>query len=63
MTKAVLFDLDGTLLDRHSSLILYVHQQINRCSPILGNVSPLDYLNKIIELDAHGHQTKDIVFQ
>ncbi|MEM9809217.1 MAG: HAD family hydrolase [Cyanobacteria bacterium P01_D01_bin.56] len=63
MTKAVLFDLDGTLLDRHSSLILYVHQQIDRCSPVLGNVPPLDYLNKVIELDAHGHQTKDIVFQ
>ncbi len=63
MIRAILFDLDGTLLDRHSSLILYVHQQMARCSSLLSNITLPDYLTKVIELDAHGHRTKDVVFQ
>ena len=63
MIKAVLFDLDGTLLDRHSSLIVYIHQQMQRCRCLLGSIPLADYLGSVIELDARGHTTKDIVFQ
>ncbi|MDG0961497.1 HAD family hydrolase, partial [Bacillus paranthracis] len=30
MIRAVLFDLDGTLLDRHQSLEQFIHDQYNR---------------------------------
>ena len=63
MIQAILFDLDGTLLDRNSSLIVYVHHQINRCKDLLEGVAPTDYLDRVIELDAHGHRAKEVVFQ
>ena len=63
MIEAVLFDLDGTLLDRHSSLIIFTYHQLERCQSILGGIPLDEYLQKVIELDAHGHTTKDIVFQ
>ncbi|NRA26184.1 MAG: HAD-IA family hydrolase [Opitutales bacterium] len=62
MIRAILFDLDGTLLDRHSSLMLYVHQQMDRCASVLSGIPLPDYLGKVIDLDAHGHQPKDVVF-
>ena len=34
-----------------------------RCSSLLGDIPLLDYLTKVIELDAHGHAAKDLVFQ
>jgi hypothetical protein len=36
---------------------------MERCRTILDGITPDDYLTKVIELDAHGHTTKDIVFQ
>ena len=63
MIQAVLFDLDGTLLDRQSSLIIYTHQQIERCLSLLDGIPLADYLAKLIELDAHGQTTKDFVFR
>jgi putative hydrolase of the HAD superfamily len=60
--EAVLFDLDGTLLDRQSSLIVYVHRQKERCADLLGPIPMADYLAKVIELDAHGHGDKDRMF-
>ena len=63
MIKAILFDLDGTLLDRHSSLIVYLNQHMIRCGTILNGIPPTEYLSKVIERDAHGHVSKDTVFR
>ena len=63
MINTILFDLDGTLLDRHSSLTICLHHQLERCRSVLDGISPVDYLAKVTELDAHGHTSKNIVFQ
>ena len=63
MIKAVLFDLDGTLLDRQGSLIVFVHRQVRRMSALLNNIAASDYLAKVVELDKNGHCPKDVVFQ
>ncbi|OMF23473.1 L-2-haloalkanoic acid dehalogenase [Paenibacillus sp. FSL H8-0548] len=60
--KAVLFDLDGTLLDRDASLARFVREQYER----LFNQSGIDkelYVNRFIELDNHGYVWKDKVYQ
>jgi len=63
MIESILFDLDGTLLDRHGSLIIYVHRQIERHSALLNGILLDDYLAKVIEFDAQGHTAKDKLFQ
>jgi FMN phosphatase YigB (HAD superfamily) len=60
LIQAVLFDLDGTLLDRHGSLVIYVHQQMQRCRSMLDGISLVEYLPKVVELDARGHTTKGV---
>jgi putative hydrolase of the HAD superfamily len=61
--EAILFDLDGTLLDRRNSLLVYLRQQLIRCADILGSVLQADYLGRMIELDNNGYCPKDVVFQ
>jgi len=61
--NTLLFDLDGTLLDRQNSLLVYLHRQLERRTDLLANVDPKRYLDRVIELDAHGHTPKDEVFQ
>lgn len=63
MIRAVLFDLDGTLLDRHHSLIVYLHQLLNRQSHLLGHLPPLEFIDRVVDYDARGHGAKDRVFQ
>jgi len=63
MIRAILFDLDGTLLDRHSSLIVHLHKQLQRCASLLEGVDPAHYIAKVIELDACGHTPKDAVYR
>ena len=63
MIMAALFDLDGTILDRLSSLRVYLHLQVGRLSDVLESVPFGEYLDRVIELDAHGHAEKDSVFR
>jgi putative hydrolase of the HAD superfamily len=63
MIKAVLFDLDGTLLNREASLAYFVEQQYERLGSFLGQVSKQTYIKQFIELDAQGHVWKDKVYQ
>lgn len=60
--KAVLFDLDGTLLDRESSLVSFVRDQYERFPQF--QVVPSDvFLRRFVELDQHGYVWKDKVYQ
>jgi putative hydrolase of the HAD superfamily len=61
--KAILFDLDGTLLDRQASLKDFVEQQYQRVTQFLGHIPPADYVTRFIELDAYGYVWKDQVYQ
>lgn len=63
MIKAVLFDLDGTLLDRDSSLQQFVAAQYHRFLVYLNHISQTDYVEHFIQLDCHGHVWKDRVYQ
>ncbi len=60
--KAVLFDLDGTLLDRDSSLVLFVRDQYHRYSEFQ-IVDEEIFVQRFIELDHHGYVWKDKVYQ
>ncbi|WJE14898.1 HAD family hydrolase [Halobacillus sp. ACCC02827] len=63
MIKAVLCDLDGTMLDRDSSLKRFVTAQYDRLTEQLSHVPKQDYVDRFIELDNHGYVWKDIVYQ
>ena len=63
MIKAVLFDLDGTLLDRDASLVLFVEHQYERLQAHLGHVPKEQYRKRFIEVDARGYRWKDEVYQ
>lgn len=62
MLKAVLFDLDGTLLNRDASLKKFVDDQYDRFDALKA-VSKEHYCTRFIELDNHGYVWKDRVYQ
>ena len=61
--KAVLFDLDGTLLDRDRSILAFVNTQYDRLTSSLGHIPKADYVSRLIELDCRGQVWKDKVYQ
>ena len=63
MMKAVLFDLDGTLLDRDQSLQRFINEQYERLSEFLSHIPKEQYVSRFIELDQHGYVWKDKVYQ
>ncbi|MEN9567445.1 MAG: hypothetical protein RLZZ69_2641 [Cyanobacteriota bacterium] len=63
MVKAVLFDLDGTLLDRDTSVEQFISAQYDRLTDNLSHIPKNDYMTRFIELDCHGHVWKDKVYQ
>ncbi|NOV02217.1 HAD family hydrolase [Paenibacillus planticolens] len=62
MLKAIIFDLDGTLLDRQASLEAFVKHQHSRMVE-LQSIDKYKYVNRFIELDQRGYVWKDKVYQ
>ncbi|MBP1990610.1 HAD family hydrolase [Paenibacillus eucommiae] len=63
MIRSVIFDLDGTLLDRNKSLIQFITDQYERLIQEFGHVNKEQYLHRFIELDCRGYVWKDKVYQ
>ncbi len=62
MIKAVLFDLDGTLLDRASSLEPFLAEQRKRFAHRLGAADVETWRSRFLALDQGGHVHKSIVY-
>src|SRR3954470_18703485 len=60
--RAVLFDLDGTLLDRRRSFERFVKDQRERFSSDLHSVAPEEYVRILIELDGDGYAPRTELF-
>jgi putative hydrolase of the HAD superfamily len=63
LIKAVLFDLDGTLLDRDASIKRFIDGQYDRMKKWLGSIPKEKYVARFIELDNRGYVWKDKVYQ
>jgi putative hydrolase of the HAD superfamily len=63
MNKSVLFDLDGTLLNRDASVEQFIAVQYDRLHAHLSHIPKIDYTNRFIKLDCHGYVWKDKVYQ
>ncbi len=61
--QAVIFDLDGTLLNRQLSLQRFITGQYQRFFNDLQPVSLPDYSRRFITLDNDGYVSKDVVYQ
>ena len=62
MIKAVLFDLDGTLLNRDASVQSFVEKQYERFMTHLTHIPKEVYIEQFIELDNRGYVWKDKVY-
>ncbi|MGE8205687.1 HAD family hydrolase [Heyndrickxia sp. NPDC080065] len=63
MIKAVIFDLDGTLLNRDESVIKFIDNQYERLNQWVSHIPKEKYITRFIELDKHGYVWKDQVYQ
>ena len=63
MMESVIFDLDGTLLNRDASIEQFISGQYQRLPTHLSHIPKNAYIARFIELDCHGHVWKDKVYQ
>ncbi|WHY79603.1 HAD family hydrolase [Neobacillus sp. WH10] len=63
MIKAVIFDLDGTLLNRDATVQKFIDDQYERLNNWLGHIPKELYTSRFIELDCRGYTWKDKVYQ
>lgn len=63
MIKAILFDLDGTILDRKSSLKKFIDYQYDEFKNYLNHIEKETFKSKFIELDQNGYVWKDKVYE
>lgn len=60
--QAVVFDLDGTLLDRRRSFEQFVRDQWERFANVLHSVEQEQYVHALIELDGDGYAPRKGLF-
>jgi putative hydrolase of the HAD superfamily len=60
--QAVIFDLDGTLLDRRRSFERFARDQWQRFAPFLRAVDREEYVQTLIELDRDGYAPREELF-
>lgn len=63
MIRAVLFDLDRTLLDRDTSIMSFASSQFDRFKSRMKDVDHDSYVHAFVRLDARGSVWKDKVYQ
>lgn len=63
MIKSVIFDLDGTLLNRDVSVQKFVERQYERLHKWVGHIPKEIYISRFIELDCRGYVWKDKVYK
>lgn len=63
MLKAILFDLDGTLLNRDASVKQFIDKQYERFKNLVGHIPKETYITRFIELDNRGYVWKDHVYR
>jgi len=63
MVRAVLFDLDGTLLNRDASVRGFIAHQHARLNKFLSHIPLHEYVQRFLELDSYGRVWKDKVYQ
>lgn len=63
MIKAVIFDLDGTLLNRDESVKKFIDNQYERLNKRVNHIPKDEYITRFIELDNRGYVWKDKVYQ
>ncbi|CAM4015400.1 HAD family hydrolase [Bacillus manliponensis] len=61
--RAVIFDLDGTLLDRDHSLKRFICDQYERHYNQLRHIEKEEYIERFLELDYRGYVWKDKVYK
>jgi putative hydrolase of the HAD superfamily len=62
MPKAVFFDLDGTLFDRDTAVLGLFAEQHRAFVSELGGVPREAFLERVLELDDHGHADKRALY-
>ena len=60
--RAVVFDLDGTLLDRHASFERFARDQWARFAPVLHPASQDEYVQALVERDREGYGHRGELF-
>ena len=63
MVKAIIFDLDGTLLNRDASVLKFIDHQYERLNNCLCHIPKDQYISRFIELDCRGYVWKDVVYK
>lgn len=63
MIRAVLFDLDRTLLDRDTYFAAFAASQYERFQPRLPGIEASAFVERLVKLDAFGSVWKDVVYQ
>ena len=63
MIKAVIFDLDDTLVDRNASMEWALSEQYNHYSDSLSGISKDEYINTLMEFQNHGYINPKIAYE